>query len=240
MVHDRVEGWYVDPFGAHAARWFSDGTPTALVRDASGVESHDGPPSPTFEGELQPVPETAASDGDDLLRADGGDPGDQIFDPNAAVGVGRVRRERRQRLDDGGAVKPVRTGGVDVADTFRYEIDKRFMPVLALFGLRSKQDGVQVGGDDEDGFTATFGWLRLVTRISNIDGAHVTRDYRWWTAIGARRSLSDDGLSFGTNYRAGVCVHFKQKVPTLLGRNGHSALTVTVADLEGLVRRLSQ
>ncbi len=137
-------------------------------------------------------------------------------------------------------MKPVRTGGGDDTDTFRYEIDKRFMPVLALFGLRSKQDGVRVGDDDEDGFTATFGWLRLVTRISNIDGAHVTRDYRWWTAIGARRSLSDDGLSFGTNYRAGVCVHFKQKVPTLLGRHGHSALTVTVADLEGLVRRLSR
>ena len=32
------------------------------------------------------MPETAASDGDDLLRADGGDRGDQIFDPNAAVG----------------------------------------------------------------------------------------------------------------------------------------------------------
>jgi hypothetical protein len=86
MAHDTIEGWYVDPFGAHAARWFSGGTPTALVRDASGVESRDSPPSPRFEGALHPVAETAASDGDDLLRADGGDPDDQIFDPNAAVG----------------------------------------------------------------------------------------------------------------------------------------------------------
>jgi hypothetical protein len=86
MAHDTVEGWYLDPFGAHVARWFSDGTPTALVRDAGGIEGHDDPPSATFDGELQPVPGVAASDGDDLLRADGGDPHGQIFDPNAAVG----------------------------------------------------------------------------------------------------------------------------------------------------------
>jgi hypothetical protein len=86
MVHDAIEGWYVDPFGVHAARWFSDGTPTALVRDQGGIESRDDPPSTSFEGELQPVQGTPASDGDDLLRADGGDPDNQIFDPNAAVG----------------------------------------------------------------------------------------------------------------------------------------------------------
>jgi len=86
MVHDTVEGWYVDPFGTHAARWFSDGTPTALVRDQDGTESRDEPPSTTFEGDLEAVPEMAASDGDDLLSADGGDPDDQVFDPNAAVG----------------------------------------------------------------------------------------------------------------------------------------------------------
>ena len=28
-----AEGWYKDPTGHHSERWFSDGTPTALVRD---------------------------------------------------------------------------------------------------------------------------------------------------------------------------------------------------------------
>ncbi len=86
MVHDTVEGWYVDGSGPMRPDGSPTAPPTALVRDATGVESHDGPPSPTFEGELQPVAETAASDGDDLLRADGGDPDDQVFDANAAVG----------------------------------------------------------------------------------------------------------------------------------------------------------
>ena len=51
--------------------------------------------------------------------------------------------------------------------------------------------------------------------------------------------MVDDGLTFGTNYRAGVCIHFREKVPSLLRPKGHSALTVTVADLDGLVTALS-
>lgn len=86
MTHDAIEGWYVDPFRAHAARWFSDGTATALVRDKGGVESHDEAPSTTFDGDLEPIPEISAANGDDLLRADSGNPDDQIFDPNAAAG----------------------------------------------------------------------------------------------------------------------------------------------------------
>ena len=50
--------------------------------------------------------------------------------------------------------------------------------------------------------------------------------------------MVDDGLSFGTNRDAGMCVHFAEKVPSPLSRRGHSALTVTVADLEGLTRTL--
>ena len=65
----RAEGWYRDPFGAHQDRWFSDGRPTELVRDATG-ESHDPPPSSTYDGPLEEVPEPEVGDGSDLLRAD--------------------------------------------------------------------------------------------------------------------------------------------------------------------------
>ena len=81
-----AEGWYLDPFGLHEARWISDGSPTALVRDG-GVESQDTPPHPTVDGPLQPVPHDEPADGEDLLRAGSADPGDQIFDPNAAMGA---------------------------------------------------------------------------------------------------------------------------------------------------------
>jgi hypothetical protein len=119
---------------------------------------------------------------------------------------------------------------------YRYAIDKRYLPVLLPFLLRPAKDGVEL--TDEGSLVATFGFFKIATPLSNITGAHVTRNYRWWTAFGVRGSRADDGLSFGTNHDAGVCIHFAEKVPSALRRSGHSALTVTVADLDGLTKAL--
>ena len=64
-----------------------------------------------------------------------------------------------------------------------------------------------------------------------------------WLPFGVRPSkdgvtLTDDGLTFGTNHDAGVCIHFHKKVRSVLRRSGHSALTVTVADVERLIDAL--
>ncbi len=50
MEHDphNAQNWCPDPFGLHEARWFSNGIPTALVRDA-GVEAQDPPPVSVFD-----------------------------------------------------------------------------------------------------------------------------------------------------------------------------------------------
>ncbi|MCU1656800.1 MAG: hypothetical protein JWO57_1456 [Pseudonocardiales bacterium] len=125
-----------------------------------------------------------------------------------------------------------------MADLFRYEVDKRLAPFWLPFALHPSTDGVTVTDDGK--FVAKFGFLKLETPVSNIDGAHVTRDYQWWKAAGARRSLVDDGLTFGTNAHAGVCVHFREPVPSPLRRKGHPALTVTVADPDALVARLDR
>jgi hypothetical protein len=74
------EGWYIDPFGRHEARWISNGTPTELVRDGA-VESQDPPPPASVEGELQRVSESPQADGGDLKRADDAETED--LDPNA-------------------------------------------------------------------------------------------------------------------------------------------------------------
>jgi hypothetical protein len=115
---------------------------------------------------------------------------------------------------------------------FAYAVDKRYLPLLVPFGLRRSKDGVTL--TDDGSFLATFGFFKLATPLANITGAHITRNYRWWTAFGVRASQVDDGLTFGTNHFGGVCIHFDEKVPSQLRRSGHSALTVTVADLEGL------
>jgi hypothetical protein len=121
---------------------------------------------------------------------------------------------------------------------YRYSFDTRLVVFWGIFGVRQAKDGVTL--TDDGRLRATFGFLRLETPLTNVDDAHITRNYRWWTAAGARGSMKDDGLTFGTNARAGVCIHFRDKVPSPIRRSGHSALTVTVEDLEGLQKVLSR
>ena len=87
----------------------------------------------------------------------------------------------------------------------------------------------------DDSLEATYGWFQLVTPIDNVVGGHITEDYRWYTSVGIRLSFVDDGLTFGTNRRRGVCIHFADRVGGVVPGRAHSALTVTVDDCEGLV-----
>lgn len=124
------------------------------------------------------------------------------------------------------------------AERFPFAFDRRFAPLLAVLGVRHATSHVDV---DDERFAARFGRLRLETPMSNIRDVRITRDYRWFTAIGARGSFVDRGATFGTNAAAGVCVCFHEPVPALLGqRFPHPGLTVTVADPEGLVASLER
>ena len=126
--------------------------------------------------------------------------------------------------------------GLAMRRLFRYEMDNRFRLLCRATGVRPRRDGVTI--TDDERFVATYGWLRLETPLDNIAGAHITEHYQWWKAIGPRLSLADDGLTFGTATKRGVCVHFQERVPRVLGFRDHSALTVTVVDCEGLVQAL--
>jgi hypothetical protein len=117
---------------------------------------------------------------------------------------------------------------------FPYRFDTRFAPMWLLpFGARPGRDGVTLTAAGR--FRATFGFLAFETSLDNVAGGHIVERYRWYTAIGARLSFVDDGLTFGTNADRGVCIHFRERVPRVIGRKPHSALTVTVEDCAGLV-----
>jgi hypothetical protein len=114
---------------------------------------------------------------------------------------------------------------------FRYE--PRLAPIWLPFRLWPAAQGVTV---TEDGrLIARYGPLHVEAPLSQVVHAHITGPYRWWTAVGARLSMADDGLTFGTNATEGVCIHFEPRIHRVLGLRDHSALTVTVADSEGLV-----
>jgi hypothetical protein len=121
---------------------------------------------------------------------------------------------------------------------FPYRFAMRYAPMWLPFGARPGRDGVTLTSDGA--FKASFGFLKLETRLDNVAGGHITEGYRWYTAIGARLSLADDGLTFGTNPDRGVCVHFHERVPRVLGFKPHSALTVTVADCDALVAAIGE
>jgi hypothetical protein len=120
---------------------------------------------------------------------------------------------------------------------FPYALDLRYATVFLSLGVNPRRDGVALSDDGR--FTATYGRFRVETPLSNIAGAHITGGYRWWSAVGVRLSLVDDGLTFGTNADSGVCVHFQRRIPAVLGLRDHSALTVTVADVGQLHQQLA-
>lgn len=119
------------------------------------------------------------------------------------------------------------------SQTFPFRFDPRFRAPLAVLGVRPDTCRVVV---DDDGFDARFGRWRLRTPWSNVKDVQITRDYRWFRAVGPRASLADHGATFGTNTVAGVCVCFHEPVGALVSRTvfRHPGLTVTVEDVEGL------
>src|ERR1700722_20285576 len=103
----------------------------------------------------------------------------------------------------------------EVSQHFGYAIDCRYLPVLLPFLLRPSRDGVTL--TDDGLVVATCGLVKIMTPRANVIGPHLTENYRWWTAFGVPMSMADDGLTFGTNNKRGVCVHFHELVGSALG-----------------------
>jgi hypothetical protein len=121
---------------------------------------------------------------------------------------------------------------------FVFAFEPRFKPLLACAGITPARARVEV---TDTQVIATFGSWTCATPRSNVKEICATGPYRWFKAIGVRGSLADRGLTFGSTTAGGVCLLFHEPVrgiePT--GRFRHPGLTVTVADVDGLVRALS-
>lgn len=111
--------------------------------------------------------------------------------------------------------------------------------LLRLIGVRAGRAQVELTGDAR--LVATYGRLRVETRVDNVCGYRITGPYRWWRSIGPRASLADHGFTFGTSSHGGICLCFRDWVPTRYVRGGRmEALTVTVDDIEGLAGALEE
>jgi hypothetical protein len=120
---------------------------------------------------------------------------------------------------------------------FPYRLDRRWAPLFVALGV-TERDGVDL--TDDGLLRATYGRFSIETPLDNIDHTEVTGPHRWYTAVGLRLSFTDDGITFGTNHEAGLCIAFKQRIPKVIGFKDHSALWVSVADPEGLAAAIGR
>ena len=123
------------------------------------------------------------------------------------------------------------------AKNFPYRFDKRWSALFFALGVKDK-DGVSITGKGE--FIATFGRFKVKTTLDNIDHTLITGPHRWYTAVGLRLSLTNDGLTFGTNHRKGLSIAFVDRIPKVIGFRKHSTLWVSVADPEGLAAAIGR
>lgn len=117
---------------------------------------------------------------------------------------------------------------------FDFLFDSLYLPLLAAVGVTPSTAHVALTAER---FVARFGPWLCTTPYDNIVDVCQTGPYLAVKAIGARLSLSDRGLTFGTTTQGGVCLTFGRPVPGIdpLGVIRHPGLTVTVAEPAGLV-----
>ncbi len=113
---------------------------------------------------------------------------------------------------------------------FPIRIQPSLRPILLLFGVRD--DGRAVVRLEGTELSATFGRFQARTSLANLERWDITGPYRWWRAVGVRRTLFSHDLSFGGSAHGGLRLRFREPVRAAGLMN--SELYLTVDDLEGL------
>jgi hypothetical protein len=124
------------------------------------------------------------------------------------------------------------------AERFAFRFAEAYRRPARIFGITPETAWVDIG---EDTMRACFGPWRVTTPLANITEVAVTGPYAFLKTAGpARLAITDRGLTFATNGESGVLISFHSAVRGLdpLGVLRHPELTVTVADVDGLVELL--
>lgn len=122
-----------------------------------------------------------------------------------------------------------------VIQRYPFAFDPAYRAAGLPFGVMPRTAYVEV---DDHALRVRFGFWRLETPRDNIKEASLSGGYSFVKTAGpAHLSLSDKGVTFATNGRAGVCLSLKQPVKALdpSGRLTHPGFTVTVADTASLL-----
>jgi hypothetical protein len=121
---------------------------------------------------------------------------------------------------------------------FPFRFDPRYRRAARPFGITPDRAWVEVGDGELE---AHYGPWRVRTALANVTGAEATGPYAFLKTAGpARLAITDRGLTFASNGQRGVRIDFASPVRGLdpLGLIRHPELTVTVAEVDELVRLL--
>jgi hypothetical protein len=121
---------------------------------------------------------------------------------------------------------------------FPFLFEHRYAVAGRWCGIRPARTSIIV---TEDALQVRFGPWSVDTALANITVVSLTGPYAFVrTAGSARLGLTDRGLTFATNSRAGVCLQFAEPVTGIdpFGTIRHPNLTLTPADRAGLAAAL--
>ena len=121
---------------------------------------------------------------------------------------------------------------------FEFRFDPAYRIAALPFGITPERAWVRV---EDEHLIANYGPWRLRTSLANIRNVAITGPYRFYRTAGpARLGVTDGGLTFASNGDEGVLMSFRKRVPAIdpIGVIRHPELTVTVADVRGLVKAL--
>ena len=117
---------------------------------------------------------------------------------------------------------------------FTFRFAPAYRRASLVFGVRPDRAWVDV---DADTLHARFGPWQARTALANISAVEITGPYAFLKTAGpAHLGLTDRGLTFASNGHRGVLISFHRPIAGIepTGTLRHPALTVTVADVEGL------
>ncbi|MFY9809613.1 MAG: hypothetical protein WAK86_20475 [Pseudonocardiaceae bacterium] len=118
--------------------------------------------------------------------------------------------------------------------TFSFRFTAPYRLAGLPFGITPTTATVRVADGE---LAVRFGPWRVRTPLANVASTTITGPFGFLKTAGpAHLSFADRGLTMATNSIRGVCITFREPVPGIepTGLLRHPALTVTVADCQGL------
>ena len=119
--------------------------------------------------------------------------------------------------------------------TFPIRRQRALRPILLLFGVTGAESArVTIDGDRLE---ARFGFVRTSTSLADVERWDITGPYRWWRAVGVRKTLFKPELTFGGSAHGGVRV--RMRLPLRIGPFRVRDLYLTMDDIEGFAAALA-